>query len=178
MRNSDGEPSKPFQRELTWDYNKLGDADVDLKNYAEAKPSYEAALCLRKHLLLGEPGDTQLKHDISWSYDRIAVVKLQLLDFEGALEAQFASLSVRRKLVESDGKQVIWRRDMATALHQIGEIKSKAGDFPSALMFFIAATEVRGALKKDAPNDAAALAAREEREPGQRNTRYNSGTAN
>ncbi|MGA9268837.1 MAG: toll/interleukin-1 receptor domain-containing protein [Rhodomicrobium sp.] len=159
LRKTDGEPSKPLQRELTWNYNKRGDADTDLKNYAEAKPSYEAALCLRKHLLLEEPGNTQLKHDISWSYDKIAVVKLELLDFEGALEAQFASLSVRRKLVESDGKQVIWRRDMAAALQQIGEIKSKAADFPSALMFFIAAAEARLALKKEAPGDPAARAA-------------------
>jgi tetratricopeptide (TPR) repeat protein len=159
LRRTEGEPALTLQRELTWNYNKLGDVDADLKNYAEAGLSYENGLCIREHLLSGDPRNTQLMHDISWSLDKIAGVKAEMGEFDGALEAEMSSLSVRRKLVASDGKNLIWRRDTAAALHRVGDIKAKAGDLPSALMFFLAAVEERLALRKEAPGDAAAQAA-------------------
>jgi tetratricopeptide (TPR) repeat protein len=159
LRNTGGEPPLAFKRELTWNYNKIGDVSADLKDFALAGASYRSGLCIREHLFSSDPANTQLRHDISWSLDKIASAKLQSGEFADALAAQFASLTHRRKLVASDPKNLIWRRDEALALHQIGEIEAKAGDLPSAIMFFLAAAEARLALKKEAPNDAAAATA-------------------
>ena len=152
-------PSILLLRELTWNYNKLGDVDFELKNFTEARFSYEKALCLRKQLLSKAPGNTQLLHDISWSYDKIAGARAEVLDFEQALDAQFTSLFIRRKLVAGDAKNLIWRRDEALALHLIAEIKARANDLPGAVMFFVAAAEAGRVLKKEAPNNSAAAAA-------------------
>jgi tetratricopeptide (TPR) repeat protein len=159
--NTTGEPEISLQRELTWNYNKLGDSDVDLKKYADAEAAYENGLCIREYLLSKDKdqNDTQLRHDISWSLDKIANVRLQTQNLTGALEAQFVSLAIRRRLVASEPKNLIWRRDAAAALHQIGEIKEKAGELPDAIMFFLAAAEMRLSLKKEAPTNKAAATA-------------------
>jgi tetratricopeptide (TPR) repeat protein len=159
LRRTRSEPPIGLQRELTWNYNKIGDVSADLKDYAGADAAYKNGLCAREYLSSKDPGDTQLQHDISWSLSRIASVRLQTGDFSGALDAEFASLAIRRKLAEtSDPKNRIWRRDLAASLHQIGEIDAKAGDYASAIAFFVAASEARLALKKDAPEDAAIAA--------------------
>jgi tetratricopeptide (TPR) repeat protein len=157
LRRTAGEPPAVLQRELTWNYNKIGDVSADLKDYPEAGGAYQNGLCVREYLFSKEP-DTQLRHDISWSFSKIAGVKMLTGDFAGALDADFASLAKRRKLAESEPGNRIWRRDAAASLHQIGEIKAKAGAYASAAMFFVAAAEARLALKKDAPDDAAIAA--------------------
>ncbi len=161
LRHTEGEPPLALQRELTWNYNKIGDVSADLKDYALADAAYGNGLCIREHLFSKDPANTQLIHDISWSLDKIASAKLQIASINDALSAAFASLSLRRKLVESDPKQLIWRRDTGASLHSIGEIEAKAGDLPTAVMFFTAAAEVRLALKKEAPDDSASAAALE-----------------
>jgi tetratricopeptide (TPR) repeat protein len=158
LRHTSGEPPIGLQRELTWNYNKIGDVSTDLKDYPEADAAYRNALCIREYLSSKDQGDTQLQHDISWSLSKIASVKMQTGDFAGALDAEFASLAIRRKLAESDRKNLIWRRDAAASLHQIGEIKAKAGAYASAILFFVAAAEARLALRKDAPADPAIAA--------------------
>jgi tetratricopeptide (TPR) repeat protein len=158
LRSSPGEPVIGLQRELTWNYNKIGDVSADLKDYREAGAAYQNGLCVREYLLAKDQFDTQLQHDISWSLSKIAGVKMQTGDLAGALEAEFASLTIRRRLAESDRENLIWRRDAAASLHQIGEIKAKAGAYTSAIMFFVAASEARLALKKDQRNDAAITA--------------------
>jgi tetratricopeptide (TPR) repeat protein len=155
LRNGEGEPPVAVQRELTWNYNKIGDVSADLKEYADADVAYSNGLCVREYLSIKDPADTRLQHDISWSYDKIAGAKMQTGDFTGALDAAFASLAIRRKLAASDPKNLIWRRDAAASLHLIGEIKAKAGDYTGARMFFLAAAEARLAMKKDSPGDAA-----------------------
>ena len=154
LRAGAGEPPPELQRELTWDYNKMGDAHTGLKEYPEAEAAYSNGLCIREYLFSKDRTNTRLQHDISWSLGKIAGAKTQTRDFPGALDAAFASLSIRRKLSASDPKNLIWRRDTAAALHQIAEIKAKAEDFSGARMFFLAAAEARLALKKGAPDDA------------------------
>jgi tetratricopeptide (TPR) repeat protein len=159
LQSSVGEPPLALQRELTWNYNKMGDVFADLKDYAEADASYRNGLCIREYLLSKDQNNTQLRHDISWSFDKIAGVERRMQDLAGALDAEFASLAIRRKLVESDSKNLIWRRDAAANLHDIGEIKATAGNFSSARMFFLAAAEARLALKKEVSDDAGFAAA-------------------
>ena len=154
LRASTGEPPPELQRELTWDYNKMGDAYAGLKEYPEAEGAYSNGLCIREYLFSKDRANTRLRHDISWSFGKIAGTKMQTGDFPGALDAAFASLSIRRKLSPSDPKNLTWRRDTAAALHQIAEIKAKAKDSSGARMFFLAAAEERLALKKEAPDDA------------------------
>jgi tetratricopeptide (TPR) repeat protein len=158
LRRTAGEPSIGLQRELTWNYNKIGDVSADLKDYSEADAAYRNGLCVREYLFSKDQSDTLLLHDISWSLSKIAAVKIQVQDFAGALDAEFASLAKRRKLTGSDPKNRIWRRDLAASLHQIGEISAKAGDYASAIAFFVAASEARLALKKDVPDDPAIAA--------------------
>ena len=156
LRAGTGEPPPALQRELTWDYNKMGDAHTGLKEYPEAEAAYSNGLCIREYLFSKDrdQSNTLLQHDISWGLGKIAGAKAQTRDFPGALDAAFASLSIRRKLSASDPRNLIWRRDTAAALHQIAEIKAKAEDFSGARMFFLAAAEARLALKKAAPDDA------------------------
>ncbi len=154
-----GEPSITLEREISWNYNKIGDVSVDLKDYVTAEASYRNSLCIRQHLLSMDQTNTQLQHDISWSFDKLAGAKLAIQEFPGALNAQFASLAIRLKLVSSDPKNLIWRRDAATALHRIGEIKAAARDFSSARMFFLAAAEARLELKKEVSGNTGFAAA-------------------
>ncbi len=159
LRASTGEPPPELQRELTWNYNKIGDVYASLNAYPEADTAYSNGLCIREYLFSKDRTGTKLQHGISWSFSKIAGAKMQTGDIAGALDAAFASLSIRRKLAASDPKNPIWRRDVAAALHQIAEIKAKAGDFAGARMFFLAAAEARLALKKEAPGDAGYAAA-------------------
>ncbi len=159
LRGSVGEPPPEVQRELTWNYNKIGDVSAGLKEYADADLAYSNGLCVREYLFSKDRTNTKLQHDISWSYSKIAGVKMQTGGFAGALDAAFASLAIRRKLAGSDPKNLIWRRDTAAALHQIAEVKAKAGDFSTARMFYLSAAEARLALKKEAPGDAGFAAA-------------------
>jgi tetratricopeptide (TPR) repeat protein len=153
LRATHGKPLIGLQRELTWNYNKIGDVLADLKDYQQAATAYRNGLCVREYLLSKDQFDTQLQHDTSWSLSKITGVKMQTGDLAGALEAEFASLTIRRKLAESDRENLIWRRDAAASLHQIGEIKAKDGALASAIMFFVAASDARLALKRDRPND-------------------------
>ena len=159
LRATAGEPPAELQRELTWNYNKIGDVYADLNAYPEADTAYGNGLCIREYLFAKDRTDTRLPHDISWSLGKIAGAKMQTGDIAGALDAALASLSIRRKLAGSDPKNRIWRRDVGAALHQVAEIKAKAGDFAGARMFFLGAAEARMALKKEAPGDAGYAAA-------------------
>ncbi len=159
LRASTGEPPTDMQRELTWNYNKIGDVYAGLDAYPEADTAYRNGLCIREYLFSKDRTDTRLQHDISWSRSKIARAKMQTGDIAGALEGAFASLSIRRKLADSDPRNLIWRRDVAAALHQIAEIKAKAQDFTGARMFFLAAAEARLALKKEAPGEPGYAAA-------------------
>lgn len=154
LRSGTGEPPAALQRELTWNYNKIGDVSADLKEYADAGAAYSNGLCVREYLFSKDRADSRLQHDVSWSFDKIAGARMQTGDFPGALDAGFASLAIRQKLSAADPKNLIWRRDMAASLHLIGEIKAKAGDFTGARAFFLAAAETRLALKNELPGDA------------------------
>jgi tetratricopeptide (TPR) repeat protein len=155
LRGSEGEPPIALQRELSWNYTKIGDVATGLKEYAEADVAYGNGLCVREYLSSKDPADTKLQHDVSASFDKAAGAKMQANDFTGALDAAFASLAIRRRLSAGDPGNLIWRRDAASSLHLIGEIKAQSGDFLGARMFFLAAAEARLALKKDAPEDQA-----------------------
>ena len=50
LRATTGEPPSGLQRELTWDYNKMGDAHSGLKEYPEAEAAYSNGLCVREYL--------------------------------------------------------------------------------------------------------------------------------
>ena len=70
LRASTGEPPPELQRELTWDYNKMGDAHAGLKQYSEAEAAYSNGLCIREYLFSKDRTNTRLQHDISWASAR------------------------------------------------------------------------------------------------------------
>ena len=55
LRAGAGEPPPELQRELTWDYNKMGDAHTGLKEYPEAEAAYSNGLCIREYLFSKDP---------------------------------------------------------------------------------------------------------------------------
>jgi tetratricopeptide (TPR) repeat protein len=147
LRLDTSEPSLAFKRELSWNFNKLGDAQLTLKAAGDALPHYEKALCLRQHIAAAKPNNTEYRRDVGWTFDKMSAAKAALNDINGALDAQYQALLIRRALVQSDEKKLIWKRELGLSLHQLGDLHAKLSNHEAALAFYLAAASVRRELK-------------------------------
>ncbi len=156
FRQSKGAVPLDLQRELGWNYNKLGDVAVAIDRSSEALEHYEKGLCVRQALAATAPEQTEWRRDVSWTFERMAGAQLSAGDLRKALASQFGSLGIRRRLVSLDSSRLIWLRDLGSTLHQIGDLYFKLDDPSYAIAFYLAAADVRLDLKKRSPSDQTA----------------------
>ena len=58
-------------QELSWDYDKLGQADFRLKYFDMALENYDKALCIRRFRAENNPTELGFKRDIAYTRERM-----------------------------------------------------------------------------------------------------------
>jgi hypothetical protein len=165
LRNPD---SERWQRELSFDFNKVGDVELltgeqDVKgggapfNLSGALIDFNNSLCVRQTLASREKTDMRLKRDVTFTLVRIAAVKLLLKDVPGAMAAQFHALAIRRELLANDRNDARYVEDIATSLQRIADLY-RPDDPEKALAFYLAAADLRSWLAERASNKSQAQA--------------------
>ena len=165
LRNPD---SERWQRELSFDFNKVGDVELltgeqDVKgggapfNLSGALIDFNNSLCVRQTLASREKTDMRLKRDVTFTLVRIAAVKLLLKDVSGAMAAQFHALAIRRELLANDRNDARYVEDIATSLQRIADLY-RPDDPEKALAFYLAAADLRSWLAERASNKSQAHA--------------------
>src|SRR5262249_37568770 len=123
-------PGNPeLQRQLSWDYNKLG--DVVGRNDAAATLQYtEKALCLRRHLASGEVGrpggndvGSTIIRDLPYTLDRVASLRLSVADRSGAERDFHDALGVRKYLFDKDTSNLLVLGDLAISEENISRLE-------------------------------------------------------
>jgi hypothetical protein len=157
----------PWQRELSWAFNKIGDvhrkrAEIAAATgdgtarkteFAAALEAYDSSLCLRRGISRRDPARTELIRDNSYSLDRIAATKFALDDPAGAETAYFESLQIRRKLVNSVKDNGLYLGDVGASLQLIGEYYLARTELANAVAFHDAAADVRTEALLRLPDD-------------------------
>ncbi|MEA2885676.1 MAG: eukaryotic-like serine/threonine-protein kinase [Bradyrhizobium sp.] len=157
----------PWQRELSWAFNKIGDVHRKRAEIAAATgdgaarktelvaalEAYDSSLCLRRGISRRDPGKTELIRDNSYSLDRIAATKFALEDPAGAETAYFESLQIRRKLVNSVKDNGLYLGDVGASLQLIGEYYLARAELANAVAFHGAAADVRTEALLRLPGD-------------------------
>jgi hypothetical protein len=156
----------PWQRELSWAFNKIGDvhrkrAEIAAatgdgaarKEFVAALEAYDSSLCLRRGISRRDSTRTELIRDNSYSLDRIAATKTALDDPAGAETAYFESLQIRRKLVNSVKDNGLYLGDVGASLQLIGEYYLARTELANAVAFHEAAADVRTEALLRLPND-------------------------
>ncbi|MFI5010727.1 MAG: hypothetical protein ACHQAY_00105 [Hyphomicrobiales bacterium] len=154
--------SERWQRELSFDFNKVGDVKLlsgerDLKEgappigLASALEDFNNSLCIRQSLAAKDKTDMKLKRDVSYTLVRIADAKLLLRDALGAVAANFYALAIRRELVDNDRNDARYIDDVATSLQRIAGLYRK-DDPEKALAFYENAANLRSWLVERASN--------------------------
>jgi hypothetical protein len=157
----------PWQRELSWVFNKTGDVHrkraeiaaatgdslVKKTELAAALEAYDNSLCLRRGISARDPTKTELIRDNSYSLDRIGAAKLALDDPAGTEMAYFESLQIRRKLVNSVKDNGLYLGDVGASLQLIGEYYLARTELVNAVAFHEAAADVRTVALLRLPDD-------------------------
>jgi hypothetical protein len=159
LRNPD---SERWQRELSFDFNKVGDVELltgeqDVKaggatfTLSSALIDFNNSLCVRQTLATKQTTDMRLKRDVTFTLVRIAAAKLLLKDSTGAMAAHFHALALRRELLSNDRSDARYVDDIATSLQRIAELY-RPDDPVKALAFYLAAADSRSWLLDRASN--------------------------
>src|SRR5205085_2783199 len=127
----------------------------------------DKALCTRRHLSDGDPGNSELRRDISWSFDKIGKAFVKAKAFALAQDAFLQALFIRRALVQLDRERGLWWRDLWLILEQVADAKVELDEPALALAFYAAAREARDRYRR-APVPPAQGAAPDNRRPGER----------
>ena len=111
-----------WQRELSWDYNKVGDARSarDPKGALEA---YERSLCARRYLVTRDERNTLWRRDVTYSLLHVGDMKQRLGDLDGAHDAFAETLEIRRAISGRDRTNTLWQRELAEALDRLSEFE-------------------------------------------------------
>jgi hypothetical protein len=158
--------SERWQRELSFDFNKVGDAKLlaggqdgkgqaSASNVTSALLDFNNSLCIRQTLAAKETTDMKLKRDVSFTLFRVAGAKLMLKDLPGAMAAHFYALAMRRELVDNDRNDARYVDDVAMSLQKIADLY-QPDDPEKALAFYLGAAELRSWLVERASNKSQA----------------------
>jgi tetratricopeptide (TPR) repeat protein len=152
-----------WERELSWDFNKVGDIharrpDAPPAQLTAAVTSFEKSLCVRRYLVSRDDANTLWKRDVAFGLDRLAQVKRRTGDTQGANETMEAALDIRRTLSETDPGNMSWKLDLATNLDRIGELKLAMKDSELSVGFFRSAIDILDQILQRAPELSKATA--------------------
>lgn len=125
-----------WQRELSWDLMKVGDALRRSKDPQDALAIYEDQLGVRRYVLSQQPENSLYERDLAVSLERIGAAKMDLHDFQGASEALFEALRLREDLSHADRLRKLWLIELAQTEEEIGQCMMDSQDYSVAGGFY------------------------------------------
>jgi conflict system STAND superfamily ATPase len=146
--------STKLQRELSWNFNKVGDiklrvAERKARNEESFRKLTEAALgdfnnslCIRRKLASSETGNVLFKRDVSYALLRIGDARLMRAERSDAEAAYFEALTISLELLDDDPHDARYVDDVVASLQKIGSIYRTA-EPEQALAFYQYAADLR-----------------------------------
>jgi hypothetical protein len=146
--------STKLQRELSWNFNKVGDiklrvAERKARDEESFRKLTEAAigdfnnsLCIRRKLASSEPGNVLFKRDVSYALVRIGDARLMRAERSDAETAYFEALTINLELLDNDPRDARYVEDVMTSLQKIGDTY-RAAEPEQALAFYQYAADLR-----------------------------------
>jgi tetratricopeptide (TPR) repeat protein len=130
-----------WQRELAWDFNKVGDILRLTGDVQDGLASYDNGLRTRRYIANNDPANTLYKRDVAFSLEKIGDARCDTRDFDGAETAMFEALDLREQLIRADRSQTLWLLEYTDTLQKVGACLKKRGDAVLAAGFFALAIE-------------------------------------
>jgi hypothetical protein len=146
--------SAKLQRELSWNFNKVGDiklraAERQARNKESLHELTQAALadfnnslCIRRILASNELKNLLFKRDVSYALLRIGDTKLLGAEPSDAEAAYFEALIISLGLMDNDDRDARYVDDAVASLHKIGGLY-RGAEPERALAFYEYAADLR-----------------------------------
>jgi eukaryotic-like serine/threonine-protein kinase len=115
------------RRDLAMVYNNLGNLQVDIGRFDEARTTHEKALALRQGLDLDRPDDMTTLFDLSYSEHNLGWLDSKVGRPESALAHFRRAVALREKVINSTPKQVHFRAELASSLSNMGWVIASTG---------------------------------------------------
>jgi hypothetical protein len=161
--------STKLQRELSWNFNKVGDIKLraaernarDKESLHEltraALADFNNSLCIRRVLATNEPRNLLFKRDVSYALLRIGDTKLLRAEPSDAEAAYFEALTISLGLLDNDDRDARYIDDVVASLQKIGGLY-RAAEPERALAFYEYAADLRASALQWAFNKKEAQA--------------------
>ena len=146
--------SAKLQRELSWNFNKVGDIKLrvaerkardeeSLRKLSEAAlGDFNNSLCIRRKLASSELGNVLFKRDVSHALVRIGDARLMRVERSEAETVYFEALTINLELLDNDPRDARYVDDVVAILQKIGGIY-RAAEPEQALAFYQYAADLR-----------------------------------
>jgi tetratricopeptide (TPR) repeat protein len=121
------------QRDLLWNYGKLGDMRRLQSDIAGALTAYHQALAIARRLAAGDPRNVDWQRAIEASWSKIGDVCQAGGNLGEALAAYDEALVIARRLAAKAPDNADLQRDLAACLSNIGDVHQARGEFTRAV---------------------------------------------
>jgi TIR domain len=158
-----------LQRELSWNFNKVGDIKLraaerkarskePFRELAEtALNDFNNSLCIRRKLTTTDPRNLLFKRDVSYALKRIGDARRLREESSAAEAAYFEALIISLELRDNDDRNADYADDVAASLQKVGDLYREAAP-EYALAFYQYAGDLRASALQWAVNPNAAQA--------------------
>jgi hypothetical protein len=161
--------STALQRELSWNFNKVGDIKLraaerkarskePFRELTEAALSdFNNSLCIRRKLATTDPRNLLFRRDVSYSLRRIGDARRLREESSAAEAAYFEALIISLELRDNDDRNTDYVDDVAVSLQKVGDLyREIAPEY--GLAFYQYAGDLRASALQWALNRNAAQA--------------------
>jgi serine/threonine-protein kinase len=139
-------------RDLAIVYNNLGNLQVELGRFDEARTSHEKALALRQGLVDEQSGDAYLLSDLSYSEHNLGWLDSKVSRPDAALTHYRKAAKLREDALERDPTKVALRADLANTLNNMGWVIASTGRKDEARDIYRRGAELLEQCVADQPN--------------------------
>jgi len=115
------------RRELAVVYNNLGNSQVDIGRFEEARAAHEKGLALRQGLAREWPGEADLLFDLSYSEHNLGWLDSKVGRPESALAHYRRAAELRERVLELAPTHVERRAELASTLGNMGWVLASTG---------------------------------------------------
>jgi eukaryotic-like serine/threonine-protein kinase len=115
------------RRDLAMVYNNLGNIQVEIGRFDDARTTHEKALALREGLVREAPDDVNRLFDLSYSEHNLGWLDSKVGQPESALAHYRRAAEMRKKVVEMAPARVDRRSELATTLNNLGWVIASTG---------------------------------------------------
>src|SRR5262249_15685855 len=123
MRLAKADPNNAdWQRNLSLDYIKVGDALAAQDNFSEALKSYRDSLAIKQRLAKVDPNNARWQHDLSNSYNRVAKALMAQGNLTDAGKFFSHGLDIAKWLTSTDADKENDQLLLATSYEGLGDV--------------------------------------------------------